>query len=385
MQNKITDTVEYIGVHDTETDLFEGQYRIPDGISYNSYLIFDEKITVMDTVDRGFTEEWLENLKNALCGKEPDYIVVHHMEPDHSASLKRFSEIYKNTVIVSSLAAFAMMKNFYGIDFSDRRVIAKEGETLDLGKHKLTFIAAPMVHWPEVIFSYDSYDKILFSADAFGKFGKFNSPDSWDAEASRYYFGIVGKYGAQVNKLLPRLSAFDIKAICSLHGPVLKENIGYYLSLYESWSAYKPDKSGTVIAYASVYGNTKKAAEIFAEHLKAMGEDNIRLFDLARCDMHEAVSAAFRYERLALASITYNASVFPAMKSFIDALEERGFKGRRVALIENGSWAPQAAKVMRELLGGCESTEIAGSARILSAPNEFSFNELKDLAKKLII
>ena len=383
MQNKISDSVRYIGVFDTESDLFEGQYKIPEGISYNSYVIFDEKITVMDTVDISFTDEWLEKLADTLSGKEPHYIVVHHMEPDHSASLKRFSEIYKNTVIVASLAAFAMMKNFYGIDFSDRRIIAKEGETLDLGKPKLTFIAAPMVHWPEVIFSYDSFEKILFSADAFGKFGSTDSENQWDEEAARYYFGIVGKYGAQVSRLLERLSSIEIKTICSLHGPVLKENIGYHLSLYKDWSSYKPDKQGVVIAYASVYGNTKKAAQILAERLKKNGEDNIKLFDLARCDIHEAVSNAFRYDRLVLASITYNASVFPPMKSFIDALCERGFNGRRVALIENGSWAPQSAKVMKNLLNNCENIDIIGSTRILSAPNEATAGELKELAKKI--
>ena len=347
---QITNDIRYVGVNDRRVDLFEGQYRVPNGISYNSYVILDEKIAIMDTVDAGFTHEWLDNIRDVIGDKTPDYLVVQHMEPDHSANIAQFMKLYPETVLVSSQKAFAMMQNFFGTDFADRRMVVGEGSTLSLGKHTLTFVTAPMVHWPEVIVTYDSTDKVLFSADGFGKFGDLNAVEPWADEARRYFIGIVGKYGAQVQALLRKAATLDIETICPLHGPILKENLGYYLGLYNTWSSYQPEEEGIVVAYTSVYGNTKKAVLSFAEKLKANGCPNVVLYDLARCDMAQAVADAFRYSKLVLATTTYNADVFPHMREFINHLTERNFQNRTVALIENGSWAPMAAKVMREML-----------------------------------
>ena len=381
---KITNDIKYIGVNDRKIDLFEGQYKVPNGMAYNSYVILDEKIAVFDTVDAAFTNEWLDNLQNELAGRKPDYLVVLHMEPDHSANIVRFTKAYPETKIVASAKAFAMMKNFFGTDFADRQIVVGEGDTLELGKHSLTFITAPMVHWPEVLVAYDSTDKILFSADAFGKFGALDVEEEWADEARRYYFGIVGKYGAQVQSLLKKAQALDIQKICSLHGPVLTENIDYYLNLYNKWSAYLPEDEGIVIAYASVYGNTKKAVLGFAEKLRANGCPNVVTYDLARCDISLAVSDAFRYNKLVLASSTYNADVFPPMREFIAHLTERNFQNRTVALIENGSWAPMAAKVMRESLDKCKNLKFAeNTVKILSTLNEESSAQLENLTKEL--
>ena len=347
---KITNDIKYIGVNDHKVDLFEGQYVVPNGMSYNSYAIIDDKIAIMDTVDIGFTHEWLDNIQNTLGARKPDYLVIQHMEPDHSANIENFVKAYPNATVVSSAKAFAMMKNFFGTDFADKRIVVGEGDTLTLGKHTLTFVAAPMVHWPEVIVTYDSYDKILFSADGFGKFGALDVNEPWVDEARRYYIGIVGKYGAQVQALLKKASGLDIAQICPLHGPVLNENLGYYLGLYNTWSSYQPEEDGIVIAYTSVYGNTRKAVMLLEEKLKNLGCPTVKVFDLARCDMAEAVSNAFKYSKLILATTTYNADIFPFMREFINHLTERNYSNRTVALIENGSWAPLAAKVMREML-----------------------------------
>ena len=380
----ITNDIKYIGVDDKKIDLFEGQYKVPSGMSYNSYVIIDEKVAVMDTVDAAFGEEWLTKLKAALEERVPDYLVVHHMEPDHSANIENFVKAYPSAKIVASSKAFAMMKGFFGTDFADRQIVAKDNDVLDLGKHKLTFIAAPMVHWPEVMVSYDSYDKVLFSADGFGKFGASDSNEPWDNEARRYYIGIVGKYGAQVQNLLKKAAALNIEIICSLHGPVLRENIERYVSLYDTWSSYSPEESGVVIAYASIYGNTKAAAIKLSEKLRSLGEDNVVLYDLSRCDISEAVSDSFRYDRLVLASATYNADVFPPMKEFINHLTERGFKRRKVGLIENGSWAPMAAKVMREMLGGSRDLSFTETTvKITSALSNESLSQLDALACEL--
>jgi len=380
----VTNDIKYIGVNDREIDLFEGQYAVPNGMSYNSYVISDEKIAVMDTVDAAFTNEWLENLKEALSGRAPDYLIVHHMEPDHSSNITSFIEAYPEAKIVASAKAFAMMKSFFGIDYPDRQVVVSEGSTLSLGKHNLTFLTAPMVHWPEVIVTYDSTDKVLFSADGFGKFGAIDKEEPWVDEARRYYIGIVGKYGVQVQNLLKKASALDIEIICPLHGPVLKENLGYYLNLYGKWSSYQPEEDGVVIAYTSVYGNTKKAAVKLAELLEKKGSATVKLYDLARCDMAEAVAEAFRYSTLVLATTTYNGDVFPHMREFIDHLKERNFSNRKVALIENGSWAPMAAKVMRGMLEGCKNLSFAeNSVKITSALNEDSIAQLKALAEEL--
>jgi len=338
----------------------------------------------MDTVDAAFTNEWLENLKEALSGRAPDYLIVHHMEPDHSSNITSFIEAYPEAKIVASAKAFAMMKSFFGIDYPDRQVVVSEGSTLSLGKHNLTFLTAPMVHWPEVIVTYDSTDKVLFSADGFGKFGAIDKEEPWVDEARRYYIGIVGKYGVQVQNLLKKASALDIEIICPLHGPVLKENLGYYLNLYGKWSSYQPEEDGVVIAYTSVYGNTKKAAVKLAELLEKKGSATVKLYDLARCDMAEAVAEAFRYSTLVLATTTYNGDVFPHMREFIDHLKERNFSNRKVALIENGSWAPMAAKVMRGMLEGCKNLSFAeNSVKITSALNEDSIAQLKALAEEL--
>ena len=380
----ITKDIQYIGVNDHKVDLFEGQYIVPNGMSYNSYVILDEKIAVMDTVDVNFTHEWLDNLQNALKGREPDYLVVQHMEPDHSANIVQFTKAYPNAKIVSSSKAFAMMKNFFGNDFSDRQIVVGEGDTLSLGKHVLTFVGAPMVHWPEVIVTYDSTDKVLFSADGFGKFGALDADEPWADEARRYYIGIVGKYGAQVQKLLQKAAGLDIEIICPLHGPVLNENLGYYLNLYNTWSSYQPEEEGIVIAYTSVYGNTKKAVLQLAEKLRANGCPKVVVNDLARCDMAKAVADAFRYSKLVLATTTYNADIFPFMRDFIHHLTERSFSNRTVAFIENGSWAPMAAKVMRGMLEKSKNlTYTDTTVKILSAMNDENRAQLDTLVAEL--
>ena len=380
----ITDDIKYIGVNDRRIDLFEGQYKVPNGMAYNSYVIIDEKIAVFDTVDAAFTHEWLDNLQNELNGRKPDYLIVLHMEPDHSANMMRFINAYPEAKIVASVKAFPMMKSFFGNDFADNRVVVGEGDTLSLGKHNLTFFTAPMVHWPEVLVAYDSTDKVLFSADAFGKFGALDTEEDWADEARRYYIGIVGKYGAQVQNLLKKAATLDIQKICSLHGPVLTENIGYYLDLYNKWSSYQPEEDGVVIAYTSVYGNTKKAVLGFADKLRANGCPKVVTYDLARSDMSLVVAEAFRYSKLVLATTTYNADVFPPMREFIAHLTERNFQNRTVALIENGSWAPMAAKVMRESLEKCKNITFAeNTVKILSALNDESSSQLENLTKEL--
>ena len=383
----ITKDIRYIGVNDHQIDLFEGQYIVPEGMAYNSYVILDRQVAVMDSVDRHFGTEWLNNLAEALEGRQPDYLVVQHMEPDHSANIRAFAEKYPQAKIVASAKAFTMMKNFYGDDFADRRIVAGEGDTLELGTHTLKFITAPMVHWPEVIMTYDCTDKVLFSADAFGKFGALDAedPEGWACEARRYYFGIVGKYGAQVQALLKKAAALEIKTICPLHGPVLAEDLDTYLNLYQTWSSYGVESEGVVICYTSVYGNTEKAVELLAEKLKEKGCPKVAVNDLARCDMPEAVEDAFRYGKLVLATTTYNAEIFPFMKQFIDHLTERGFRGRKIGLIENGSWAPMAAKVMRGMLEGCKDTTFAETTvRIMSAMNEENKAQIEKLAEEML-
>lgn len=382
---EITKDIKYIGVNDHDIDLFEGQYAVPAGMAYNSYVIKDEKIAVMDTVDAHFGEQWLANLRDALDGRAPDYLVVQHMEPDHSANIAAFAQAYPDATIVASAKAFTMMKNFFGTDYAERRTVVGDGDTLPLGKHTLTFVTAPMVHWPEVIVTYDSCDKVLFSADGFGKFGALDTEEDWACEARRYYFGIVGKYGAQVQALLRKASALDIAVICPLHGPVLTENIGYYLGLYNTWSSYTPESCGVLIAYTSVYGNTKAAAELLAERLRERGCEKVVLTDLARSDMAEAVEDAFRYDRLVLATTTYNAELFPFMREFISELTERGYRGRKVGLVENGSWAPMAAKVMRGMLEGCKDITFTDTTvRILSALSEESRAAIDAMADELM-
>ena len=380
----ISENIKYVGVNDHIIDLFEGQYIVPNGMAYNSYIILDEKIAVMDSVDQKFTEEWLSNIEKTLNGKSPDYLVVQHMEPDHSANIVSFLNAYPNAFVVSSDKAFKMMAQFFGTDFADRRIIVKEGDTLGLGKHTLNFIAAPMVHWPEVILSYESSEKVLFSADAFGKFGALDVEEDWACEARRYYIGIVGKYGAQVQAVLKKAAALDIKTICPLHGPVLTENLGYYLDLYNTWSSYTPEEDGVMIAYTSVYGNTKKAVMLLAEKLKENGCPKVVVNDLAREDMAEVVEDAFRYSKLVLATTTYNADVFPFMKEFIDHLTERNFQNRTVAFIENGSWAPTATKVMKAMLEKSKNlTYCENTVKILSALSSESETQIDNLAKEL--
>ena len=375
--------IKYIGVNDHKKDLFEGQYIIPNGIAYNSYVIIDEKIAVMDTVDADFGSEWLEKLATVLEGRKPDYLVVHHMEPDHSANIARFLESFPEAKIVASSKAFAMMNQFFGTDFKENAIVVGEKDTLSLGKHTLTFFTAPMVHWPEVIVSYDSFSKTLFSADAFGKFGALDIEEDWACEARRYYIGIVGKYGMQVQSLLKKAAALDIETICPLHGPVLKENLDYYINLYNLWSSYTPEEKGVVIAYTSVYGNTEKAVMLLKERLESKGE-KVVVSDLARCDMAEAVEDAFRYDRIVLATTTYNADIFPFMKEFINHLTERNFQNRTVAFIENGSWAPMAAKTMRGMLEGCKNLTFAETTvKILSALNSETKEQIDLLAKEL--
>ncbi len=380
----ITKDIKYIGVNDHKVDLFEGQYIVPNGMAYNSYAIIDEKIAVMDTVDANFTHEWLDNLENALCGRKPSYLIIQHMEPDHSANIVNFLKAYPEATIVSSQKAFTMMKNFFGTEFEDNRLVVGEGDPLSLGSHTLTFVTAPMVHWPEVIVTYDSTDKVLFSADGFGKFGALDVEEDWACEARRYYIGIVGKYGAQVQNLLKKAATLDIEIICPLHGPVLTENLGYYLNLYNIWSSYQAEEEGIVIAYTSVYGNTKKAVQKLAQSLKAKGCPKVVVNDLARCDMAEAVEDAFRYSKLILATTTYNSEIFPFMREFINHLTERNYQNRTVAFIENGSWAPMANKVMKEMLAKSKNLTYAEhSVSIRSALNEDSSAELENLANEL--
>ncbi len=380
----ITNDVKYIGVNDHDIDLFEGQYDVPNGMAYNSYAVIDEKIAIMDSVDARFEKEWLENIKKATDGRNPDYLVVQHMEPDHSANIVSFIKVYPEAKIVSSAKAFVMMKNFFGDDFADKQVVINEGDTLSLGKHELKFIAAPMVHWPEVMVTYDACDKILFSADGFGKFGALDIQEDWACEARRYYIGIVGKYGMQVQNLLKKAAALDIKIICPLHGPVLSENLEYYINLYDTWSGYRIESDGVVIAYTSVYGNTKKAALALADKLTEKGCAKVAVNDLARCDMAEAVEDAFRYGKIVLATTTYNADIFPFMREFIEHLTERNFQNKTVALIENGSWAPTAANVMRGMLEKCKNiTYTEAAVKILSAPTENNMAELDALAEEL--
>lgn len=381
---KITDSIIYIGVNDHEIDLFEGQYVVPNGMAYNSYAIIDDKIAIMDSVDIHFTQEWMNNIENALKGRKPDYLIVQHMEPDHSANIDNFIRAYPKATIVASAQAFVMMKNFFGTDYSDRRIVVKEGDTLSLGKHKLTFVTAPMVHWPEVIVTYDSYDKVLFSADAFGKFGALDVEEDWACEARRYYFGIVGKYGMSVQTLLKKAASLDIEKICPLHGPILTENLNYYLTLYNTWSSYEAESEGVMIAYTSVYGNTKKAVEILADKLKAKGCPKVVVTDLARSDMAEAVEDAFRYDKLVLATTTYNGGIFPFMRNFIEELTERGYQNRTIGLIENGSWAPTAATLMRRMFEKSKNITFTDTTvKIMSSLNDESKAQLEALVNEL--
>ncbi len=380
----VTKDIKYIGVNDHAIDLFEGQYVVPNGMSYNSYAIIDKKTAVIDTVDASFTHEWLDNIQSVLGERKPDYLIVQHMEPDHSANIANFKKAYPDATIVSSAKSFNMMNNFFGTDFADNRIVVGEGDTLSLGEHTLTFVTAPMVHWPEVIVTYDSTDKVLFSADGFGKFGALDVQEDWACEARRYYIGIVGKYGAQVQSLLKKAAGLDIEKICPLHGPVLTENLEYYISLYNTWSSYAPESEGIVIAYTSVYGNTKKAVLKLADELRARGCPKVVVNDLARCDMAEAVEDAFRYSKLVLATTTYNADIFPFMKEFIHHLTERNFSNRTVAFMENGSWAPLAAKVMRGMLEGCKNLTLAeNTVKIMSALSEESGKQITALADEL--
>ena len=380
----ITNDIKYIGVNDHKVDLFEGQYVVPGGIAYNSYVILDEKIAVMDTVDKNFTHEWLDNLQNILAGRKPDYLVVQHMEPDHSANIDKFLKLYPDAVVVSSSKAFAMMKNFFAEDYADRRIVVGEGDTLSLGNHTLTFVTAPMVHWPEVIVTYDSYDKLLFSDDGFGKLGALDIEEDWDDESRRYFIGIVGKYGKQVQALLKKAAGLDISIICPLHGPVLTENLGYYINLYDIWSSYSIESEGIVVAYTSVYGNTKTAVDLLVQKLQEKGCPKVVVHDLARCDMAQAVADAFRYGKLVLATTTYNADIFPFMKEFIHHLTERNFQNRTVGLIENGSWAPLAAKVMRGMFEGSKNLTFTDTTvKILSALNDDSRAQIEAMADEL--
>ena len=381
----ITNDIKYIGVNDHTTDLFEGQFDIPNGIAYNSYVILDGKIAVTDTADKRFGDEWFANLDGVLEGRNPDYLIVHHMEPDHSANIDAFLKKYPEAQVVATQKAFNMMKGFFGNDYADRRIVVGEGDTLELGKHTLTFYLAPMVHWPEVMVSYDSTDKVVFSADGFGKFGALDADEDWACEARRYYFGIVGKYGVQVQALLKKLATLDVEKICPLHGPVLDENLGYYIGLYDTWSSYGVESDGIVIAYTSVYGNTKAAAELLADKLREKGCPKVVVNDLARCDMHEAVEDAFRYGKIVLATTTYNGDIFPFMKEFINHLTERFYQNRTVAFVENGSWGPVAAKMMRKMLEGSKNITFAETVvQIKSALNTDSIAAIDALCEELM-
>ena len=381
----ITNDIKYVGVNDKKIDLFEGQFIVPNGMAYNSYVILDEKIAVFDTVDAKFTDEWLQNIKNVLGDKAPDYLIVQHMEPDHSANIDKFVSAYPNTKIVATEKAFAMMIKFFGKDYRDKKIAVKEGDTLDLGKHNLTFYTAPMVHWPEVMMTYDSTDKVLFSADAFGKFGALDTDEDWACEARRYYFGIVGKYGVQVQAVLKKLNGLDIQIICALHGPILKENLGYYLDLYNTWSSYGVESEGVVINYTSVYGHTKQAVELLAKELESLGCKKVAVNDLARSDMAECVEDAFRYGKMILATTTYNGEIFPFMREFINELTERGYKNRTIGIIENGSWAPMAAKVIKKMFDGSKDITFTDTVvTINSAVNEQNKEQIKTLAKEIL-
>lgn len=380
----VTNDIRYIGVNDHQVDLFEGQYVVPNGMAYNSYVILDEQIAVMDTVDKNFGQEWLDNMVSVLDGRDPDYLIVQHMEPDHSANVANFLAKYPQAKVVASAKAFTMMRQFFGSDYADRRIVVGEGDSLTLGKHTLTFVTAPMVHWPEVIVTYDSYDKVLFSADGFGKFGALDVEEDWACEARRYYIGIVGKYGAQVQALLKKAANLDIAIIAPLHGPVLTDNLGYYINLYDIWSSYRVESEGVVIAYASIYGNTKEAALLLAQKLEEKGQ-KVTVHDLARTDMAEAVEDAFRYGKLVLAASSYNGDVFPFMADFIHRLTERNFQNRTIGLIENGSWAPVAAKVMRKMLeNGKNLTFTETTVKILSSLNDDSRSQVEALAAELV-
>lgn len=380
----ITDDIRYVGVNDHDIDLFEGQYVVENGMAYNSYVIMDEQIAVMDTVDGNFTDEWLKNISDVIGDRKPSYLIVQHMEPDHSANVANFLDLYKDAKVVATAKAFVMMKQFFGTDYPERQIVVKEGDTLSLGTHTLTFVLAPMVHWPEVMVTYDSKDKVLFSADAFGKFGALDVEEDWTCEARRYYFGIVGKYGVQAQALLKKAAGLDIQTICALHGPILKENLGYYLDLYNTWSNYGVESEGVVIAYTSVYGNTKKAVELLADKLTALGCPKVTVTDLARDDMAEAVEDAFRYGKLVLATTTYNGDIFPFMKTFIEHLTERGYRNRTIGLIENGSWAPTAAKTMLKMFEGSKNLTFTDTTvTIKSAVNTENEAQIAALAEEL--
>lgn len=380
----ITNDIRYVGVNDHNIDLFEGQYVVENGMAYNSYVIMDEQIAVMDTVDGNFTDEWLKNISDVIGDRKPSYLIVQHMEPDHSANITNFLDLYKDAKVVATAKAFVMMKQFFGTDYPERQIVVKEGDTLSLGTHTLTFVLAPMVHWPEVMVTYDSKDKVLFSADAFGKFGALDVEEDWTCEARRYYFGIVGKYGVQAQALLKKAAGLDIQTICALHGPILKENLGYYLDLYNTWSSYGVESEGVVIAYTSVYGNTKKAVELLADKLTALGCPKVTVTDLARDDMAEAVEDAFRYGKLVLATTTYNGDIFPFMKTFIEHLTERGYRNRTIGLIENGSWAPTAAKTMLKMFEGSKNLTFTDTTvTIKSAVNTENEAQIAALAEEL--
>lgn len=384
IQLKITEDIRYIGVNNHDIDLFEGQYVVENGMAYNSYVVLDEKIAVFDTVDARFGDEWLGKLADTIGARRPDYLIVQHMEPDHSANIARFMEAYPETQVVASAKAFAMMKQFFGTDYAQRQIVVGEGSTLALGRHTLTFVTAPMVHWPEVIVTYDSADKVLFSADGFGKFGALDVEEDWTCEARRYYIGIVGKYGAQVQALLKKAAALDIQMICPLHGPVLRENLGYYIGKYDAWSSYTAEDEGVLIAFTSVYGHTRAAVELLAEKLREKGCPKVTVADLARCDMAEAVEDAFRYSKLVLATTTYNAGIFPFMHTFIDHLTERNFQNRTVGLLENGSWAPTAAKTMKKLLEGSKNLAFTETmVTVKSALSDESRAQIEALAAEL--
>lgn len=381
---KITDSIKYVGVNDHQVDLFEGQYKVPNGMSYNSYVILDKKVAVMDTVDAHFTDEWLGNLARVLDGRKPDYLVVQHMEPDHAANVANFMKAYPETTVVANAKTFVMIKNFFELDLEGQKLVVENGSSLSLGNHTLTFVFAPMVHWPEVMVTYESSEKVLFSADGFGKFGALDVEEDWDDESRRYFIGIVGKYGAQVQALLKKAAALDISIICPLHGPVLTENLGHYIGLYDTWSSYRPEEEGVVIAYTSVYGHTKKAAELLAEKLKANGAPKVVVYDLARDDMSAAVADAFRYSRLVLATITYNGSIYPFMNDFVTRLVEHNFQNRTVGLIENGSWAPTAARVIKKMMEGSKNIKwLDTTATIMSAVKQENVEQIEAMAKEL--
>lgn len=381
---KITDSIKYVGVNDHQVDLFEGQYKVPNGMSYNSYVILDEKVAVMDTVDAHFTDEWLGNLARVLDGRKPDYLVVQHMEPDHAANVANFMKAYPETTVVANAKTFVMIKNFFELDLEGRKLVVENGSSLSLGSHTLTFVFAPMVHWPEVMVTYESSEKVLFSADGFGKFGALDVEEDWDDESRRYFIGIVGKYGAQVQALLKKAAALDISIICPLHGPILTENLGHYIGLYDTWSSYRPEEEGVVIAYTSVYGHTKKAVELLAEKLKANGAPKVVVYDLARDDMSAAVADAFRYSRLVLATITYNGSIYPFMNDFVTRLVEHNFQNRTVGLIENGSWAPTATRVIKKMMEGSKNIKWTDTTvTIMSAVKQENVEQIEAMAKEL--